>query len=162
MDSLISIFHIDWRILIAQIINFGIIFFVLYRFAFKPLAKMMNDRTKLIEKSLGDARDIEKKLTETSSEQTEILAQAKRDALAIVEKANVQSEANKAKLIEKTKAEVAVIVAQEKEKISAEKDNLRLELKKEMADLVVLAVEKVLAEKMTSAKDQELIAKSLK
>ncbi|HNX11301.1 MAG TPA: F0F1 ATP synthase subunit B [bacterium] len=162
MDSLISIFHIDWKILIAQIINFGIIFFVLYRFAFKPLSKMMNDRTKLIEKGLTDAKDIEKKLTQTNFEQVEVLNQAKKDALAIVEKANVQAEENKQKLVEKTKQEVAQIIVQEKAKIQAEKDSLREELKREMAELVILATEKVIGEKMDGAKDKELIAKIIK
>jgi len=162
MDSLISIFHIDWKILIAQIINFGIIFFVLYRFAFKPLSKMMNDRTKLIEKSLTDAKDIEKKLTQTNSERDEVLSQAKKEALAIVEQASAMAETNRQKLVAKTKEEVAQIVSQEREKIVAEKENIKTELKREMADLVVLAVEKVMNEKMDSAKDKELITKAIK
>lgn len=162
MDSLVSIFHIDWKILIAQIINFGIIFFVLYRFAFKPLVKMMNDRTKLIEKSLTDAKDIEKKLTQTKADRDEALSQAKKEALVIMEQANAAAEINRQKLIAKTKEEVAQIVAQEREKIVAEKDNIKTELRREMADLVVLAVEKVINEKMTGTKDKEIIEQAIK
>jgi F0F1-type ATP synthase membrane subunit b/b' len=52
MDSIISTFHVDLKLLIAQVINFGIIFFVLYKFAFKPIAKIMQERTNTIEKKL--------------------------------------------------------------------------------------------------------------
>ena len=159
MDSLVSLFHIDVKILIAQIINFGIIFFVLYKFAFKPISKIMQERTATIEKSLDDARAIENKLADTSKEQLEILNQAKKDALAIVENANKAAETNKQKLIEKTKAEVAAIIVGEKAKIAQEKEESLKELKKEVADLVVLAVEKVIGEKMTGSQDQEMIKK---
>jgi F-type H+-transporting ATPase subunit b len=162
MDSLISLFHIDLKILIAQVVNFGIIFFVLYRFAFKPIAKVMQERTQKIEDSLDNAKEIEKRLADTNKEQTEILNQAKKDALGIVEKADKTAEANRQKLIEKTKEEVAAIVTQEKAKIAQEKAESLQELKGELANLVVLAVEKVINEKMTSAKDQEMIEKIIK
>ena len=162
MDSLISLFHIDLKVLIAQVVNFGIIFFILYRFAFKPISKVMQERTKKIEDSLDNAKEIEKRLAETNKEQTAILNQAKKDALGIVEKADKTAEANRQKLIEKTKEEVAVIVANEKAKIAQEKAESLQELKGELASLVILAVEKVINEKMTSAKDQEIIEKIIK
>ena len=48
MDSIISTFHIDWKIIIAQAINFGVVFIVLYIFALKPLSKLMNERAEKI------------------------------------------------------------------------------------------------------------------
>jgi F-type H+-transporting ATPase subunit b len=157
MESLVSIFHIDFKLFLAQLINFAIIFFVLYKFAFKPIAKIMQERTTTIEKSLADAKEVEQKLTETNVEQTRILNEAKKDALAIVEKADQSAEANKQKLIEKTKVEVAAIIAGEKAKIAQEKEESLQELKQEIAGLVILAVEKVIKEKMTDGKDKELI-----
>jgi F-type H+-transporting ATPase subunit b len=162
MESLVSIFHIDFKLFLAQLINFAIIFFVLFKFAFKPIAKIMQERTATIEKSLDDAKETEKKLAEASLEQTRILNEAKKDAMAIVERANQSAEENKAKLIEKTKLEVAAIIAGEKAKIAQEKEESLKELKQEMAGLVVLAVEKVIKVKMTDAKDQELIADIIK
>jgi len=157
MESLVSIFHIDGKLFLAQLINFAIIFFVLYKFAFKPIAKIMQERTTTIEKSLDDAKAVEKKLAETGVEQTRVLNEAKKDALAIVEKANQAAEVNKQKLIEKTKLEVAAIIAGEKVKIAQEKEESLKEMKQEIAGLVVLAVEKVIREKMTDDKDRELI-----
>ncbi len=61
MDSLVETFHLDVKLLIAQVINFAIVFLVLYYFALKPLLNVMNDRSAKIEKSLEDAKEIEKK-----------------------------------------------------------------------------------------------------
>ncbi len=162
MESLISIFHIDLKLFLAQLINFAIIFFVLYKFAFKPIAKIMQERTDTIEKSLSDAKEVEQKLAETNVEQTRILNEAKKEALAIVENANQSAEANKQKLIEKTKEEVAIIINGEKAKIVQEKEESLKELKQEIAGLVILAVEKVIKEKMDGNKDKEMIEDIIK
>lgn len=162
MESLISIFHIDLKLFLAQLINFAIIFFVLYKFAFKPIAKIMQERTDTIEKSLSDAKEVEQKLAETNVEQTRILNEAKKEALAIVENANQSAEANKQKLIEKTKEEVAIIINGEKAKIAQEKEESLKELKQEIAGLVILAVEKVIKEKMDGNKDKEMIEDIIK
>ena len=55
MDSLITTFHIDWKMIIAQLINFVVVFFVLYRYALKPLAKLMEERGTTIEDGLKNA-----------------------------------------------------------------------------------------------------------
>ena len=56
MDSIISTFHIDWKIIIAQAINFGVVFVVLYIFALKPLSKLMAERSEKIKKGIDDAK----------------------------------------------------------------------------------------------------------
>ena len=55
MDELIKTFHIELNLLVAQIVNFSIVLFVLYRFAYAPILKTLNSRTGKIEKGLKDA-----------------------------------------------------------------------------------------------------------
>ena len=59
MESIIKTFHIDWKLMIAQIINFAIVVGIIWYFAIRPLIKKMTERTKTIEKSLEDAKKIE-------------------------------------------------------------------------------------------------------
>ncbi len=162
MDSIISTFHVDLKLLIAQAINFGIIFFVLYKFAFKPIAKIMQERTATIEKSLKEAKEIEEKLSLTEKERNEILSTAKKDALDIVKNANKTAEENRQKLIIKTKEELAEIMRQEKAGIQAEKEASFKELKKELGDLVILATEKIINEKINDSKDKKIISDIIK
>ena len=162
MESLISTFHVDVKLLVAQLVNFAIVFFVLYFFAFKPLVKVMTDRSAKIDKSLQDADAIEKRLSLTEKEREEILAAAKKQANLIIEEADKRGEKRKGELLAKAKEEIGQVINNEKAKLVSEKAETLKEIKKEVAELVILTAEKLLNEKMTSDKDRELIKKLVK
>ena len=162
MESLISTFHIDLNSFIAQLVNFAIVFAVLYFFAFKPLVKVMTERTEKIDKSLKDADDIEKRLSLTEKEREEIINAAKKQANIIIEEANKRGEVREGELVAKAKEEIGQVINIEKEKLARDKAETLKEIKKEVADLVILTVEKVLSEKMDSESDQKLIKKMIK
>lgn len=162
MESLISTFQIDLKLFIAQLINFAIVLAVLYFFAFKPLVKIMSERTTKIEKSLKDAEEIEKRLALTEKERAEVIAIAKKQAAILIEEADKRGEERRAELIAKAKEDIGQVINQERAKMSREKAETLKEIKKEIGDLVVLSVEKLLNEKMTGEKDQELIKKLVK
>ena len=162
MDSLIETFHIDWRLLIAQIVNFSIVFAVLYWFAFKPLARVMAERTSKIAKGLDDAKKVEERLALTQEEFNKAMSEAKKQANLILEKAGLEADARKREMIMRAKEEIGQIINQEKQKMQAEKAVTLKEIKKEVADLVVAAVEKVLGEKIDEKKDKEIIRKVIK
>lgn len=162
MGSLIETFHIDWRLFIAQIINFAIVFSVLYWFAFKPLAKVMAERSDKIAKSLDDAKKVEEKLAQTKVGFDQALAEAKKQANVILEKAAVEADARKQEMIARAKEEIGQIINQEKQKIQTEKAVTLKEIKKEVADLVMATVEKVIGEKIDEKKDREMIKRMIK
>ncbi len=162
MDSLIETFHIDIKLLLAQVINFGIVFFVLYFFALKPLVKVMSDRTKKIEKSIDDAKKIEEKLTVTEEEYKIIIARAQKEANNILEKAGAKADQKEKEMIVKAKEDIGQIIEREKAKMQVEKAKTLKEIKKEVSDLVIAAVGKVLEEKMDGKKESDLIKKIIK
>ncbi len=162
MENLIETFHIDIKLLIAQVINFAIVFAVLYFFALKPLMKVMQERTKKIEKSMDDAQKIEKKLSRTDEEYSKAISKAKKEANILMEKAGAQAEERKKETITKAKEEIGQIINQEKANMQAEKAKTLKEIKREVADLVVASVEKVLEKKLDEKEDQALIKKIVK
>lgn len=162
MDSLIEVFHIDVKLLIAQAINFAIVFFVLYRFALKPLTEVMKERTSKIEKGLEDAKSAAASLSRAKSEYEKMLADAKKEASAIIEAAKEESEKRRQAEVAKTKDEIGAIVAQGKAKLTADKSEMLLEIKKEVSELVISATEKVLAQVIDPSKDKELIRQAAK
>ena len=162
MENLIETFHIDLKLLIAQVINFAIVFCILYFFALKPLMKVMRDRTKKIEKSIDDAHKIEEKLSRTDEEYSKAISKAKKEANIIMEKAGAQAEDRKKEMVIKAKEEIGQIINQEKANMQAEKAKTLKEIKREVADLVVVSVEKVLEKKLDSKKDEELIRRMVK
>jgi len=149
-------------LIIAQMINFAIVFGVLYWFAFKPLAKVMAERSGKIEKSLLDAKKIEEKLSQTKEEFNKTMSLAKKQANSILEKAAAQADARKQETIVRAKEEIGQIINQEKQKMQVEKAQTLKEIKKEVADLVVSSVAKVLGEKVDIKKDKEIIKKIIK
>lgn len=162
MESLISTFHIDLGLFIAQLVNFAIVFSVLYFFAFKPLVKTMAERTERIDKSLREADEIEKKLSLTEKDREEIISLAKKQANLIVEEANKKGEEKRNEALAKAKEEIGQVINAEKEKLSRDKAETLKEIKKDVAELVALTVEKLLNDKMTSTKDAEVVKKMLK
>ena len=162
MENLVETFHLDLKLIIAQTINFAIVFAALYWFAFKPLAKIMGERTKKIEKSLADAKKIEEKLSQTEKEYNRELALAKREANLILEKAAGSADARKAEMVARAKEEIGQIINQEKQKMQAEKRETLKEIRKDVAGLVIMAVEKVLGEKIDEKKDREMIKRIIK
>lgn len=162
MESLISTFHVDVKLLIAQALNFAVVFGVLYWFAFKPLFKTMGERSAKIEKSLRDAAEIEKRLALTEKERTEITAAARKQAQTILEEAGARGQERQNELVAKAKEEIGKVINSEKEKIARDKAETLKAIRQEVADLVILTVEKLLNEKMTSDKDRELIKKLIK
>ncbi|MDD4900892.1 MAG: F0F1 ATP synthase subunit B [Patescibacteria group bacterium] len=162
MDNLIATFHLNLSLLIAQVINFAIVLAVLYWFAFKPLTKMMNERAEKISQGLADAKRVEEKLAQTEKDYGRQLAEAKKQANVILEKAARDTEAKKAEMVVRAKEEIGAIINQEKQKMQAEKAKTLHEIKAEVADLVVAAVEKVLSKKLDKKEDMEMIRKIVK
>jgi F-type H+-transporting ATPase subunit b len=162
MDSLIETFHIDVRLLIAQIINFAIVISVLYFFAVKPLTKIMKERTEKIEKSLDDAKKIDLRMLEAEEEFKKTVAQAKVEAGLIMEKVQKQSEEKRKEMLVRTKEEIGQIINDEKAMIQQEKAKILKEIKADISGLVILSVEKILEKKMDKKEDMELIKSIIK
>src|SRR5690348_1798049 len=110
MDSIISTFHIDWKIILAQAANFAVVFGVLYVFALKPLMKLMKDRTEKIEKGIEDAKANADMLKETSAMSEEILAKARAEAGKMFDQAKREVEVSRAAMIEEAKNSAAAIL----------------------------------------------------
>jgi len=162
MDELIKTFHIDWMLMLAQIINFAIVFFVVWRFALKPIMKTMGERNQTIEKSLEQAKAIESELARTTEETQKQMTIARQEATAVINKASQQAEEKKQQVLTETEGKVAQLVAQAKQQIEMEKKEMVEQAKKELADLVVEASTKVLGKKIDAKEDSRIINDSLK
>ncbi|MBU1036437.1 F0F1 ATP synthase subunit B [Patescibacteria group bacterium] len=162
MDELIKTFHIDWRLLVAQLVNFGIVLFVLWKFAVKPLSRMMNNRTKEIEKSLEDAKKIEEDLVKSQKQREGKLTEARKEAQAIIQKAQTEGNKQGEEMVDRAKAEVTTIIAGAKEQIAQEKSKMMKEVKSEVVNLTMETTKKVLDKVVSKDIDEKFIKGSLK
>lgn len=161
MDELIKTFHIDVKLLIAQLINFGIVLTVLYFLALKPLMKLMKERTAKIEKGLKDAEQIEKRMVEIKAEEEKMLARAKKQAEEIVSLAGKLAEDKKKEILAKTQKEIMEMTTRAKEEAAIIKTTTMKEIEKESMGLVVAVAKKVLKEATNTEVDEKIIQNKL-
>jgi F-type H+-transporting ATPase subunit b len=147
MESIISTFHIDWKIIIAQAINFGVVFIVLYIFALKPLSKLMAERSEKITKGIDDAKTNATLLTKTQEQYEEALTKARNEANKIFQEGKKEMETKKAAMLEEAKKEADGIIANGKKILEADKIKILEEAKKEIVSLTMLAAEKLISSK---------------
>lgn len=161
MEALIQTFHIDWRLIVAQMINFAIVFLVLWRFVFRPLSRVMAERTATIEKSLAQSRDTEALVAKTKAEQEVLLQQARHNANTIVAEAQAAASEQRKKALATAKSEVASIVEQGKQQMAQERMAMVRAAKQELADVVIAATGKVVADIADTKLDKKMVEKTL-
>ncbi len=157
MSDLLSSLGIDWRLFSAQLINFSILLLILYKFAYKPVLKMLDDRTGKIEKGLADAEESQKKLKEIEQKEKEVLIEAKKQAKEIIKKAEDQAQVNKEDFVKIAQEESDKIVEKAKKVAGEEKEKMVADVKSKISVLVATAVEKIVDEKMNDTKDAQII-----
>ena len=161
MDSLISTFHIDWHMIVAQAINFVVVFAVLYFFALKPLTKLMNERTLTISGGLDNAKKQEELLKAQQEEYDKTLAKARVEAQVIMKEVKKDADAKRAQILATAQDESKAIFENGKKQLSEEKIKMLDEAKKELVSLVVSATGKVLGENVSEKIETTLVEKSI-
>lgn len=159
MESIISTFHIDWRLLLAQLANFAIVVGVLWYFAFRPLAGLMSERTAKIEKSLIDAKKIEDNLRASRIENESIIRQAKQQAQEIITSAEERASLKYQSTVSAARDEVAKVIQEGKVQLARDREEMFGELKAEIADLVLQSVTVVLEDVVDKKADRKLVEK---
>ena len=162
MEELLHKLGIDWRLIIAQMVNFFILLGLLYKFLYKPLIKMLEDRRIRVEKSIEQAKQIEENMARTTRERQEEMVKARLESGRIVEEAKLAATAHRNKLIVEAQAEAEKIVAQAQTALTAEKSAMMIEAKAELADLVVATTEKVLRGVMSESLNKQYVEKVIK
>lgn len=161
MDQIIKVFHLDLKLLVAQFINFLVVFAVLYFFAIKPITKLMNERTQKIEKGLKNANEFDIKLQELSLKEENILNNAKKQASDILSETIEKSEIQKRESLEKTKEDVKTIIIKAKNEIAELKHQTINEIKNDSISFVIDVTEKVLKDLINIKVDTKIIEKAI-
>jgi F-type H+-transporting ATPase subunit b len=156
-SGILAQFGVDWPHFIAQLVLFLIVYFVLNRFAFAPLLKILEERRKRIEEGQLNAEKIKKQLAEAELRYQEVLRKANDDAQILLEESRKNNEAFSQREMEKAVKESAAIVERARHEITSERNRMVDEVKREMVSLVVKTTAKV-AGKVLSPEDQKRLS----
>lgn len=161
LGGIVGTLGINWKLFVAQLINFAVLLFVLWKWVFTPVAKKLTERTQKIEQSLKDAKRIEQEKQDFSQWREEELSKAKKQAAEIVSRASQEAQKVKDEMLRQTKLEQEHLVLQTKQQIESEKQKALAEAKSQIASVVALATEKILRKKLDEKEDRRLIHESL-
>jgi F-type H+-transporting ATPase subunit b len=161
MSELINALGLDWRVLIAQLVNFSVLVVVLYFLAYKPLLKYLNKRSQLIEASLKKTEKIDQLLAKAENDYAKKMATAQAESEKIMSKSQQEAEKYRQERLEKTRQEVAAIVAESRAAIESDKKEIIREVKEEMSGLVAAAATQVLRREIKLADDERLIRETV-
>jgi F-type H+-transporting ATPase subunit b len=156
MGNVAQQFGVYWPNLIAQIILFAIVYFVLKRFAFKPIIAMLEERRRRIEEGQLNAEKIKKQLAEAQTKYEEILAKANADSQKLIEEVRASGDRLAEQKRQEAIAAAEQITLKAQEAIALERDKTMAEMKRELGRLVVDTTSRVTG-KVLSPDDHEKI-----
>ena len=142
--------------LIAQILNFLFLVFVLAKFAYKPLLNIMEERKNKIAADLEAADAAKAEAEAVKSEYAAKLADARQEAQAIIENARKNAQAAHDKIMAETKAEQDQVVAAAKEAIELEKQKALADVRAQVISLSMMAASKIVEQKLGSEEDKKM------
>lgn len=149
-------FGFHWQLFISQIISFAVVCFLLQRFAYKPILKVLEERRQRIAEGLANAEKIKADLASAQSKAQEILSQASAQGNKMIEEARQSA----AKVLEvesqKAVAAAADIIAKARQASEAELVRMKAELRKEVGRLVVATTAKVTGNILTPEQQARL------
>jgi F-type H+-transporting ATPase subunit b len=159
--NVLTMLGIDWKLFLAQLVNFAIVLLVLWKWVFTPLSKKMAERTERIEKSLREADDIKKLHEDAEKERLEMVKQARFEVSGIIAAGEVSAQKIKEDIISEARSNADRIIEDTHRNIEDQKIAMLKEIRIEASELIVSATEKILLEKLDGKKDKEIIERSL-
>ena len=159
-QGIVATFGIDWPMLIAQAINFLIVAFVIWKFAFKNILSTMKEREKEIADSLRNADKIKLELEETEKQQQETLQEASLEAKKTISIAQEQAKAFIEEQKEDARRQAEEIISKAKLAMEQERERVLREAREEIASLVVLTTSKVLSKDLSEEEKQRFSARA--
>ncbi len=157
MNELVHQLGIDWKLLLAQAVNFFILLYLLKRFAYAPLLSMLEERKNRIEKSLHQAESNEREYTRLRELREDILNEARREAARILQEARTDAEARQAEMLARAKDDALRMRSRAKEEMSRDREEIMHAMKRDIASVVVDAAQKVTETQFKEKSDRVLV-----
>lgn len=154
-------FGVNWKQLLAELVNFGVIVFILSRWVFKPVLKTIDDRNKKIEEGVASADLAKKQLADAEAHKQALVAEAKKEARALVMAAKQEADAEREGLKKETQVELDRQLEEAKERLQHEKSAMLQQAKQEVADMVIRVTDQVVAKTIDAKAHRALIQQAI-
>jgi len=147
--------------LLAQIVNFVILFGLLYLVAYKPLMRMLDERSSKVKESMEQTEYIKEQAAHAEEEAERRIEAASKEGQEVVTRAVRTGEEVRQQAQQEARQDAEVLIARARTEIQRERDDAIDELRREFADLTILAAEKVIDRSLDKEAHRQLIDKTL-
>lgn len=159
--NILETFGIQPILLAAQVVNFLVLLFLLNKFLYKPILKVLLQRRVKIAESLKNAAEIEATLAKTEEDRDKKLQKAGLEAKELIEEAKQSATQIIAEAHSKAADDIQTLVAKTRQELEAERQKLQLELRGEFASIVVSSLEKIAQKHLTETDKQKLTKEAI-
>ena len=147
--------------LLAQIVNFAILFGLLYLVAYKPIMRMLDERSRKIKESMEQTEEIKEQAARAEEETKRRIEAASQEGQEVIARAVRTGEEVRQQAQQGAREEAKVLIARARVEIQRERDEAIDELRREFADLTIRAAEKVIDRSLDKEAHRQLIEKTL-
>lgn len=148
--------NVTW--LLAQVVNFGLLLFILWQFAYKPVLKMLNDRKQKIQESLEYAERVKREAAEQQKEFDRKLEEARRGAQAAAAAAAQVGEKEREVILAQTREDARKMIDQAKGQIEYERKQMLSDLREQVVQLSLLAAQQVVSTSLDDKTHRQLVS----
>lgn len=150
-ENILQQFGVEPAYLAMQVLSFGILAFVLYRFMIKPVVATVDERTAKIESGLKHAEEMKAKLEAAQQESAALIKKASAEGSRIIDEARKTAKEFVDKQTLEASTKSAEILAKGQQALELEHKKMLADARSEIARLVVVTTERVLAKKLSDA-----------
>src|ERR671931_646905 len=149
-------------LMIWTLVCFGITFFVLRKYAFGPIQRVIDERRERIRRSLEEADTAREEARRLLEEHRALVAQARGDAESILAEARRVADAQRERVREETEADRQRRLEETRRQIEAETQRALDQIRAEVAELTLVAAEKVTRKALDRADQRRLIDEAIR
>ncbi len=147
--------------LLAQIVNFGILFGLLYLVAYKPIMRMLDERSKRVKDSMEQTESIKEQMAHAEEEAKRQIEAASKEGQEVIARAVRTGEETRQQAQQEARKDAEALIGRARTEIQRERDGAIDELKRAFADLTILAAGRVIGRSLDKEAHRELIDKTL-
>lgn len=153
---------VESKLLLAQIVNFSIIIFILSKLLYKPILDILDKRKAEIQKGLELTQKMQNEHEALQVKQQKILEEARRDAKKVIDEAVKQARDKEKEILSQAHVQSQSIIDKAGEEVRQLHDKLKVDLKKEAVDLAVVMTKRVIGSVLKSDDQHRIIAQNIK
>jgi len=142
---------------ISQLISFGIVFYILWRWGFPVIIRMLDKRQEVIREGIENAERARRDLAEATARAEQVLAESRRQAQETIAQAAKAAEREADRIEEEARARAAQIEQQQIERIRQEAARARAELSRLVVNLSISAASKIISKSVDSNDNRRLV-----